>query len=294
VEQFKKIIYKYIIYKMKKEISQNIVNNTTLKAGHTYVITKPVTVSAKLTIEDNVNIFILNNVATDTAGNGLTFATSSELIASEVNFFACGDNMEKINVANNGGLVFNGSAGPIVTSAAYDSTPSNFVAKKIRCNYLGGFDPAGSPATLLDALTIANCNEDEWNVESVSSYYSGNDGVVIKQSTIDFDFLAVQYPSANGVTNVNSIVKINKGLKVVNDNNYLFNMSSNQLLVANPLSYIKLPVHTKVYLDGTWGSNAQNIKVVTKSLPTPGVQTAAYYYKDCTTCGQTYIYPTAV
>ncbi len=283
---------------MKKEISQNIVNNTTLKAGHTYVITKPVTVSAKLTIEDNVNIFILNNVAADTAGNGLTFATSSELIASEVNFFACGDNMEKINVANNGGLVFNGSAGPILatgpaTTVAYNSDPSNFVAKKIRCNYLGGFDPTGAPVKS-DAITIANCNEDEWKVESVSSYYSGKDGIVINQSTIDFDFLAVQYPSANGVTNNNSVVKINKGLKVVNDNSWLFNMTSNQLLVASPLSYIKLPVHTKVYLDGTFGSNAQNIKVVTKSLPTPGVETAAYYYKDCTSCGQTYIYPTAV
>jgi hypothetical protein len=277
---------------MKKEISQNIVNNTTLKAGHTYVITKPVTVSARLTIEDDVNIFILNNVTTDTVGNGLTFATSSELVACEVNFFACGDNMEKINIANNGGLVFNGSAGPITTTAAYNSTPSNFVAKKIRCNYLGGFDPAGAPALKLDAITIANCNEDEWNVKAVSSYYSGADGVVIKQSTIDFDFLAVQYPSANGVTNTNSTVKINKGLKVVNDNNYLFNMFSNQLLVANPLSYIKLPVHTKVYLDGTFGSNAQNIKVVTKSLPAPGIETVQYYYKDCTTCGQTYIFPT--
>lgn len=275
---------------MKKEISQNIVKNITLKSGHTYVITKPVIVSAKLTIEDNVNIFILNNVATDTAGNGLTFATSSELIASEVNFFACGDNMEKINIANNGGLVFNGSAGPVnPTGTAYNSDHSNFTAKKIRCNYLGGFDPAGV-VVKYDALTINNCNEDEWNVESVSSYYSGKDGLVVNQSTISFDFIAVQYPSGNGVTNTNSTVKINKGVKVINDNNYLFNMTSNQLLIANPLSYIKLPTRTKVYLNGSWGSAAQNIQVVSKSLPAP-TNEAPYYYKDCTSCGQTYIFP---
>jgi hypothetical protein len=276
---------------MKKEISQNIVNNTKLKAGHTYVITKPVTVNAKLTIEDGVTILILNNIATDTAGNGLTFAATSELIAGEVNFFACGDNFEKINIANNGGLIFNGTAGPIVTSAAYNAIPSNFTAKKIKCNYLGGFDPAGSPTLKLDGVTIANCNNDEWNVETLSSYYAGADAVVIKQSTISFDFLQVKYPIQNGVTNINSTVKINKGLKVINDNNFLFNMTNNQLLIANPLSYIRLPSHTKVYLDGSWGSVAQNIKVVTKSLPTP-TNAAPYYYKDCTSCGQTYIYPT--
>jgi hypothetical protein len=269
---------------MKKEISKDIVNDTTLKAGHTYVITNYVRVFAKLTIEDNVNIFILNNAITDTVANGLVFLTSSELEAGEVNFFACDNNMEKINFAYNRGLNFYGSAG----RNAYNATPSKFVAKKLRLNYLGGFN-AGS--FKYDPAYIYGCNEDEWKVKAYISNYSGDEGIVISLSTITFDFISIKYPSTNGMTMFNSIVKINKGLKVINNNNFLFSLSFNQLLVARPLCYIKLPVHTRVYLDGPWGSVVQNIKVVTKSLPTP-TNASEYYYNDCTTCGQTYIYPT--
>jgi len=125
---------------MKKEISQDIVKPTTLKSGHTYVITAPVTVFSKLTVECDVTIFIRNNESGDTVANGIIFDTSSEFIAEEVNFFACDDKNEKINEANNGGLVFNGSIGSDgATGNNYNTLPSNFVAKKIRCNYLGGF-----------------------------------------------------------------------------------------------------------------------------------------------------------
>ena len=36
-----------------KEISQNIIDPTTFKSGYVYIITAPITVSSKLTIEDN-------------------------------------------------------------------------------------------------------------------------------------------------------------------------------------------------------------------------------------------------
>jgi hypothetical protein len=270
---------------MKIEISKDIINDTTLKSGYTYVITKYVRVFAKLTIEDNVNIFILNNAVTDTIANGLDFLTSSELEAGEVNFFACDNNMEKINFAYNRGLNFYGSAG----RNAYNAIPSKFIAKKLRLNYLGGFD---AKTFKYDPVYIYGCNEDEWEIKAITSNYSGDEGIVISLSTITLDFISVKYPSTNGISMVNSILKINKGLKVINNNNFLFSLSFNQLLAASPLCYIKLPVHTKVYLDGPWGSAAQNIKVVTKSLPTP-TNASAYYYNDCTKCGQTYIYPTA-
>ena len=279
-----------------KEISQNIIDPTTFKSGYVYIITAPITVSSKLTIEDGVDVYFRNGAA-----NGLTFTTSSELHAGCVNFYASDDRNVIINVANNGGIVFNGSAGPTAgplpaLAVSYSTTASNFVAKKIKLNYIGGWQVSAIPT---DALTINNCNSDEWGIESVSSAYSGDEGVVVNDSTINLNYLAITNPVGDGLEVNDSIVNIYKGLKVQVDNGNLIVMTSNQALDTNPLSYIKLPSQTKVYLDGTWvaasGIPSVSVKIVSNSLPQPvstGTEAQrAYYYKDCTTCGQSYIFP---
>jgi len=277
-----------------KEISQNIVDPTTFKSGYVYIITQPITVSSKLTIEDNVDVYFRNGAA-----NGLTFAASSELHAGCVNFYASDDRNVIINLANNGGIVFNGTAGPLVgpsLGTAFATTPSHFVAKKIKLNYLGGW----LQSTLgIDALTINNVNADEWAIESVSSAYSGDEGVVVNDSTINLNYLSVTNPFGDGIESNDSIINVYKGLKVQVDNGSLIVMTANQALDTNPLSYIKLPAHTKVYLDGAWaaasGTPSVSVKVVSQNLPQPvSTGTAAqraYYYKDCTECGQSYIFP---
>ncbi len=269
---------------MKKEISQPIVKPTTLKSGHTYVITAPVTVAARLTIECDVTIYIRND---NSSANGLTFSSSSELIAEEVNFFACDDKNEKVNEAQNGGLTFNGTIGPNGTGNNYNTNASNFVAKKIRCNYLGGFGATSVEGSGASALTINNCNNDEWNIDSVSISYSGGNGVTINESQVEFDFLSIQFPSADGLSVENSTLTINKGLKIKNgDSGVLIHMEADQNDVTNPLCYVKIPNHTKVYLDGPW--DVTDVKIVSKALPEP---TPDYYYRDCTSCGQTYVFP---
>jgi hypothetical protein len=294
VEQNKKKIYKYIIYKMKcktKEISQNIIDPTTFKSGYVYIITAPITVSSKLTIEDNVDIYFRNGAA-----NGLTFASSSELHAGCVNVYASDDRNVIINVSNNGGIVFNGTAGPTTgptpaLAVAFSTTPSHFVAKKLKLNYIGGWQVSAIPT---DALTINNCNADEWGVNSVSSSYSGDEGVVVNDSTINFNYLSITNSTGDGLELNDSIVNIYKGLKVQVDSGRLIQMATNQALDTSPLSYIKLPAHTKVYLDGTWasasGTPSVSVKVTSNNLPQP-VSGSTYYYKDCTECGQSYIYP---
>ncbi len=279
-----------------KEISQNIIDPTTFKYGYVYIITAPITVSSKLIIEDDVDVYFRNGAA-----NGLTFAASSELHAGCVNFYASDDRNVIINVANNGGIVFNGTAGPTsgatpALAVAYATTPSNYVAKKIKLNYIGGWLVSAIPT---DALTINNCNSDEWNIQSVSSAYSGDEGVVVNDSTINLNYLAITNPVGDGLEVNDSIINVYKGLKVQVDNGNLIVMTSNQALDTNPLSYIKLPVHTKVYLDGAWvdasGTPSVSVKVVSNNLPQPvSTGTAAqrtYYYKDCTECGQSYIFP---
>jgi hypothetical protein len=294
VEQIKKKIYKYIIYKMKcktKEISQNIIDPTTFKSGYVYIITAPITVFSKLTIEDNVDIYLRNGAA-----NGLTFSSSSILNAGCVNFYASDDRNVIINVANNGGIVFNGTAGPTVGAlpafaVAYNTNPSHFVAKKLKLNYIGGWQVSALPT---DAMTINNCNADEWAVDSVSSSYSGDEGVVVNDSTINFNYLSITNPSGDGLEINDSIVNVYKGLKVQVDNGRLIQMATNQALDTSPLCYIKLPTQTKVYLDGLWASAtgipAVSVKIVSNSLPQP-VNGTVYYYKSCTECGQSYIFP---
>ncbi len=274
-----------------KEISQNIIDPTTFKSGYVYIITAPITVSSKLTIEDNVDIYFRNGAA-----NGLTFASSSELHAGCVNVYASDDRNVIINVSNNGGIVFNGTAGPTTgptpaLAVAFSTTPSHFVAKKLKLNYIGGWQVSAIPT---DALTINNCNADEWGVNSVSSSYSGDEGVVVNDSTINFNYLSITNSTGDGLELNDSIVNIYKGLKVQVDSGRLIQMATNQALDTSPLSYIKLPAHTKVYLDGTWasasGTPSVSVKVTSNNLPQP-VSGSTYYYKDCTECGQSYIYP---
>ena len=271
-----------------KEISQDIIDPTTFKSGYIYIITAAITVSSKLTIEDNVDIYFRNGAA-----NGLTFEASSELHAGCVNLYASDDRNVNINVANNGGIQFNGTAGPSVLTSGtvFTTTPSNFVAKKIKLNYIGGWQVS---AIGTDALTINNCNADEWSIESVSNAYSGNNGVVVNDSTININYLSITNPVVDGLESNDSIINVYKGLKVQVDDGSLIVMTANQSLDISPLSYIKLPAHTKVYLDGLWaaasGSPSVSVKVVSNNLPQP-TSGSAYYYKDCTECGQSYIFP---
>ena len=272
-----------------KEISQDIVDPTTFKSGYVYIITNPINVTSKLTIEDNVDIYLRNG-----AENGLTFDASSELHAGCVEVYASDDRNVIINLANNGGIVFNGTAGPTVGAlpafaTAFDTDASHFVAKKLKLNYCGGWQ-VSTVAT--DALTINNCNADEWAIESVSSSHSGDEGVVVNDSTINLNYLSITNPSGNGLESNNSIINVYKGLKIQTDNGSLIVMTTNQSLDASPLSYIKLPAHTKVYLDGLWAaaSGSVSVKVVSNNLPQP-TSGSAYYYKDCTECGQSYIFP---
>lgn len=275
-----------------KEISQNIIDPTTFKSGYVYIITAPITVYSKLTIEDDVDIYLRNGAA-----NGLTFNSSSELEAGCVSVYAADDRNVIINVANNGGVVFNGTAGPttgtlIALATAFSTIPSHFVAKKFKLNYCGGFQVS---ATATDALTINNCNADEWAIESVSSAYSGDEGVVVNDSTINFNYLSITNPTGDGLESNDSIINIYKGFKVQIDNGKLITMTSNQALDTSPLSYIKLPSNTKVYFDGLWASATVAVppvfvKIVSNTLPQPTAG-APYYFKACTACGQSYIFP---
>lgn len=282
---------------MKNEISQHIVNPRTLKKGKCYVITAPVNVYSKLTIEEDVKIYIRNDSSSETClstGNGLTFLASSQLIADEVDFYACNCHNELVNEAANGGLVFNGTIGPLlddIGNFAYKTHPSNFVATKIRCHYLGGSATVDMSSTeTADAITINNCNSDEWNVKSVSIKYAGGNALVTNQSQLDFEYVAIEYPTGNGLEITNSTLTVTKGLKVKNgEAGELIEMNTDQTDNANPLCYIKLPNNTKVYLAGEW---VEGVEVVSKSLPQPSDE--PYYFKNCTSCGQSYIFPAEI
>jgi hypothetical protein len=298
VEQLKKKIYKYIIYNMKYELSQNIVEPLTLKRGKTYIVTAPVKVFSKLTIEDDVNIYIRNDSSSElcgTSGNGLTFASSSQLHANEVDFFSCNYSNEKVNEAVNGGLVFNGTIGPLLeipNSFAYSTNPSNFVATKIRCHYLGGSVKVDlSSSETSDSITINNCNSDEWNINSVSVKNGGGTSLVTNQSQLDFEYVAIEYPSGDyGLEVTNSTITVTKGLKIKNgEDGGLIEMNTDQTDNANPLCYVKLPNNTKVYLNGEW---VDGVVVVSKSLPQPS--DGPYFFKNCTACGQSYIFPAVI
>lgn len=265
---------------MIKIILNNINKNTFFTNNFTYLIVGEVHVlnGISLYIEDNTTILLrnninINNVNRSTDYSTLIFDTGSTVIAKKLFIKSVDKNNKLIKYADNGGLIFLGSS----ANTQYKSyntifsqispNPSNYSIEELIIEYLGSINNNNN-------ITIIGVNYNEFNIKKIKSFYSGNIGLNIINSIINIDRLYINNPIGMiGIENNNSIININKSLKITITNN---NMASLFNFIVNSLTpNIKINKNANIYLNAPYFNTIGNpLVVVSTDIIAP---TSPYY-----------------
>lgn len=274
-------------------INNNITSNTIFSNKNTYFINNEVHVLANitLTIENKTNIFIVNGLIKSPRlnFNALIFDTGSKLIANQFTVKACNKNFVEEKKADNGGLWFCGSSAKADKDniyVTYSTNTSSFTANKIYVWYLGHFDKDDKKVDDVDAISVLGVGSNEWNIKAVYSYYSGDDGFDVEESSITLETLVVIYPTEDALNITSSRVNITKCFEA---KTYLYNdRHLFDLEVDKGPSYVRLAKGCKVCVNGIFGTE---VTLVTADMP-PVKGNVRYVYSGILTNGQSYIYST--
>jgi len=271
-------------------VTKDITSSTTFVKSTTYVIRGMVRVLAnvQLTIENGTTILLENGPMR----SSLIFDTGSRLVAQHVYFRACDSKYKLEKTANNGGLWFLGSSSNAEKdkiTVKYSVTPSRLRATRIFAAYLGRCDPKGgdSPTTDdIDAISVLGVGSNEWNISSVVSYYSGDDGFDVENSDITLKYLRVVKPKEDGLNitssrvNILNSLDIDMGISKVKDRD-IFDLEPDE-----GQAYVRLAEGCNVNISGIFGDE---LKLVSSDLPQPDGN-KYYKYNGELTNGQTYVY----
>jgi len=270
--------------------TKDITSSTTFVKSTTYVIRGMVRVLAnvQLRIENGTTILIENGPMC----SSLIFNTGSKLVAEHVYFRACDAAYNLVKTANNGGLWFLGSSSNAEKdkiTVKYAVTPSSFRGFRIYAAYLGRSDPKGrdSPTTDdIDAISVLGVGANEWEISSIVSYYSGDDGFDVENSDITLKHLRVIKPKEDGLNitssrlNVLNSLDIDMGTSKVKDRD-IFDLEPDE-----GQAYVRLAEDCDVNISGCFGDQ---LKLVSSDLPQPDGN-KYYKYNGELTNGQTYVY----
>ena len=265
-------------------IAKDIDNSTTFVKSTTYVIKSAVRVlkNVELTIENGTTILLVNGPMR----SSLIFNTGSRLVAEHVYFRACDAAYKLVKIANNGGLWFLGSssnADKDNITVKYDVTPSSFTAIRIFSAYLGRCDPNTDD---IDAISVLGVGSNEWNISSVVSYYSGDDGFDVENSAITLKYLRVVEPKEDGLNITSSRVNILNSLEVDMGKSSKKDRDIFDLEPDEGQAYVRLEEGCNVNISGVFGDQ---LKLVSKDLPQP--EGDKYYeFNGELVNGQTYVY----
>jgi hypothetical protein len=260
---------------MIKIILNNINKNTFFTNNFTYLIVGEVHVlnGISLYIEDNTTILLrncinINNVNRSTDYSTLIFDTGSTVIAKKLFIKSVDKNNKKVKYADNGGLIFLGSTVDTqyklynTISSQLSPITSNYSIEELIIEYLGSVNN--------NNITIIGVNNNEFNIKKIKSFYSGNIGLNIINSTINIDRLYINNPMGNiGIENNNSIININKSLKITITNNKMASLFN---FIVNSLTpNIKINKKANIYLKAPHFNTKENPLVVVSTdiiLPT--------------------------
>jgi hypothetical protein len=275
-------------------IKSDIDSSRVFYSKNIYVILGEVRVLAKvqLTIENGTNIYIVNGPY-KFKNSSLIFNTGSILVAKHVYVRACNaENYKPAKCANNGGLWFLGSSSNAekdLITVKYNVAPSSFTATRIISYYLGRCDPKGGDSTTtddIDAISVLGVGGNEWNISSIVSFYSGDDGFDVKNSTITLKYLRVIEPKEDGLNITSSRVNILNSLEIKMGKSGKKDRDIFDLEPDEGQVYVRLNPCCEVNISGIFGDQ---LKLVSKDLPQPdGDKYYTYNGKACK--GQTYVY----
>ena len=271
-------------------ITKDIDSSRTFVKSTTYVIKGMVRVlkNVELTIENGTTILLVNG----SMRSSLIFNTGSKLVAEHVYFRACDANYKIAKVANNGGLWFIGSSSNAEKdniTVKYNVNPSSFTAIRIFAAYLGRCDPKGgdSPTTDdIDAISVLGVGSNEWNISSIVSYYSGDDGFDVENSAISLKYLRVIQPKEDGLNITSSRVNILNLLEVDMGKSGKKDRDIFDLEPDEGQTYVRLEEGCDVNISGVFGDQ---LKLVSSDLPQPDGD-KYYRFNGELVNGQTYVY----
>jgi hypothetical protein len=271
-------------------ITKDINSSRTFVKSMTYVIKGAVRVlkNVELTIENGTTILLVNGPMR----SSLIFNTGSRLVAEHVYFRACDATYNLVKTANNGGLWFLGSSSNAEKDqiiVKYNVTPSSFTAIRIFSAYLGRCDPKGgdSPTTDdIDAISVLGVGGNEWNISSIVSYYSGDDGFDVENSAITLKYLRVVEPKEDGLNITSSRLNILNSLEVDMGKSGKKDRDIFDLEPDEGQTYVRLEEGCDVNISGVFGDQ---LKLVSSDLPQPDGD-KYYAFNGKLENGQTYVY----
>ena len=271
-------------------ITKDINSSRTFVKSMTYVIKGIVRVLAdvQLTIENGTTILLVNGPMR----SSLIFNTGSKLVAEHVYFRACDASYKIVKTANNGGLWFLGSSSNAEKdkiTVKYNVTPSSFNATRIFAAYLGRCDPKGGdgPNTDdIDGISVLGVGSNEWNISSVVSYYSGDDGFDVENSAITLKYLRVVEPKEDGLNITSSRVNILNSLEVDMGKSGKKDRDIFDLEPDEGQTYVRLEEGCDVNISGVFGDE---LKLVSSDLPQPDGDKYYKFNRELKN-GQTYVY----
>ena len=271
-------------------LKSDIISSRVFLKKNTYIVIGEVRVLANvtLTIEDGTTILLVNGPMR----SSFIFDTGSILEAKHVYFRACDSKYNIVKHANNGGLWFLGSSSNAekdLITVKYSVTPSSFTATRIFTAYLGRCDPKGgdSPTTDdIDAISVLGVGSNEWNISSVVSYYSGDDGFDVENSAITLKYLRVIEPKEDGLNITSSRLNILNSLEIDMGKSSVKDRDIFDLEPDEGQAYVRLEQGCDVNISGIFGDE---LKLVSSDLPQPDGD-KYYTFKGKSENGQTYVY----
>jgi hypothetical protein len=215
-------------------LSRNIAKNTILTNKKIYFITQEVRVrpGVVLTIQDGATLYLMNGIVRNSKikRTALIFEQGSKLRAKKFSLRAANSEGKPEKLANNGGIWFCGNH----RSASKDSISikcnpkkrfSKFNADEIKTFYLGRLDSNQKTFSKkirqslkrgddIDGISILGVGRNEWNINSLKSYYSGDGGIDLTNSDIQLDSVYVKDPTEDGLDVRSSRIQIKKSLTI--------------------------------------------------------------------------------
>lgn len=265
-------------------ITKDIDSSRTFVKSTTYVIKGAVRVlkNVELTIENGTTILLVNG----SMRSSLIFNTGSKLVAEHIYFRACDAAYNLVKVANNGGLWFLGSSSNAEKdqiTVKYNVTPSSFQAIRIFSAYLGRCD---STTDDIDAISVLGVGSNEWNISSIVSYYSGDDGFDVENSAITLKYLRIVKPKEDGLNITSSRLNILNSLEVDMGKSGKKDRDIFDLEPDEGQTYVRLEEGCDVNISGVFGDQ---LKLVSSDLPQPNGD-KYYAFNGKLVNGQTYVY----
>jgi len=272
-------------------LTTNIRKNTTLKANKTYVVDAEVHVvsGVTLTVEDRTTILITNGLKPKSKirRSALIFDQGSTLKAKRMYVKAANAEYKPVKHSDNGGIWFLGNyldaAKDTVSVTVNRKKPlSSFNADMIATYYLGRYDPEKETAKTkkiavrddIDGFSILGVGKTEWNVNTVRSFYSADDGLDITNSHLRFNRIEIKNPMEDGLNLSSSRVEVHKSLildvtKDARTDRDLFDFE-----VDDGSTFLEIYQHCAIDIKGCFGDE---VVLSSIDLPTPNPNPQARY-----------------